>query len=255
MPQILRNTQIIIDFLLILTAFCFAYFFRVGFIFSTDFPFSDYANVFIPTAIIWMLVLLFQKVYTLRPIPKRQLFIHIITSNLIGITIFVLIFFYKRDVFFSRLILVYVWGISSILLIANTWIFKIIKFHIFKKGIGTKKVLIVGTNKNAVHTISNLQKNEPYYQVVAILAPYGSKKSEILNVPIIGKMNSLLETIKEKNIQVIIQADAIEQSINLIDVSIKNKIDYFLCPTLLAPHTHNIVVSELGKEPLIQLKT
>ncbi len=253
MPFIIKTTKAFIDFILILISFILAYFLRVGFIFSTDFPFDTYASIFIPTSIAWMLFLFFQKIYSSEPISKRRLFFTIINSNLVGITIFVLIFFYKRDIFFSRLILVYVWTIANVLLIANSWLFRVAQFHIYKKGIGTKKTLIVGANKSAEEAIYNFKKNEPYYEPVAILDAYGTKKKEILGVPVLGKMNSLEEIVKEKNIEVIVQADCIEQSLNLIHFAEVNNIDYLLIPSLLGVYK-NESMSQIGKLPVISLK-
>jgi FlaA1/EpsC-like NDP-sugar epimerase len=247
----LRIIQIIIDFLLIILSFSLAYFLRVGFVFSTDFPFETYAVVFIPTSIVWIGILLFQNVYTHTPISKRRLFTSIISANLIGITLFVLIFFYKRDIFFSRLILVYVWTLSNIFIISNAWIFRIIKFHLHSQGIGTKKTLIVGANKTAEEAIKNCQKFEPYYEVVAILDAYGTKKKAIYGISVLGKMNSLEEVIQEKNIQVIIQADCIEQSLNLIHISEKNNINYFLMPQLLGMYHKEAKLKTIGKKAMI----
>jgi FlaA1/EpsC-like NDP-sugar epimerase len=251
----LRISQIIIDFLLIVISFSLAYFLRVGLIFSSDFPFDAYATVFIPTSIFWILVLLFHNVYSRSPISKRRLFTSIMASNLIGITLFVLVFFYKRDIFFSRLILVYVWGISSILLIANAWAFRILKFYFHSLGIGTKKTLIVGANKSANQAIENFQKFEPYYEPVAILDAYGTKKKDIRGIPVLGKMNSLEEVIKNKNIQVIVQVDCIEQSLNLIHFSEKNNIDYFLMPQLLGMYHKEAQVKLVGKKAMIVLRS
>jgi len=251
----LKFTQIVIDFFLILGAFTISYFFRVGFILSTDFPFHNYSQVFIPTTILWIGILLFNNAYQSSPISKRRLFTNIMLSNLIAITIFVLIFFFNRDIFFSRLILVYVWGVSSILLISNSWIFRIIKSSIYRKGIGTKKTLIVGANKTAEEIIKNFKKYEPYYEPVAILDAYGTKKESISGVPVLGKMNSLEEIIKEKNIEAIAQADCIEQSVNLVHLCEENKLDYFLVPSLFGAYHSNISAETLGKQALISLRS
>lgn len=247
----LRILQITVDFLLIILSFTLAYFFRVGFILSTDFPFESYASVFIPTSIAWMGVLIFHKNYSPEPIRKRRLFMNIITANLVGITLFVLIFFYKRDIFFSRLILVYVWGFSNILLIASAWTFRLIKFFIYKKGIGTKKVLVVGANQTAEEAVKNLQKHEPYYQVVAVLDAYGSKKGDVAGVPILGKMNSLEEVVNERSIDVILQADCIEQSLNLVHFCELNHLKYFLVPSLLGAYKAEVSVKQVGRQALI----
>ena len=253
MPLFLKTIHLILDFLLILLSFTLAYFLRVGFILSTDFPFYKYFTVFLPTSIIWIGVLIFEKIYSTKPITKRRLFTNIIKSNLVGITVFVLIFFYKRDIFFSRLMLIYVWGISNMLIVGNAWLFRILKFQIYKKGLGTKKTLVVGANKTAEEAIKNLQQNEPYYEVVAILDAYGSKKEQICGIPILGKMNSLEEIITTKNIQVIMQADCIEQSINLLQIAESKKIDYFLMPSLLGSYHAHLKVIMVGKKTVICL--
>ena len=253
-PVIIKTIQASLDYLFILLSFILAYFFRVGFILSTDFSFAAYFSVFLPTSVIWLVVLIFEKTYTTLPIAKRRLFTNIIKANLVGVTIFVLIFFYKRDIFFSRLILVYVWTISNILIISNAWLFRIIQFYLYKKGIWTKKTLIVGANRTAEKAIQNLQENEPFYQAVAILDAYGTKKKEISSVPVLGKMNSLEEIIKKKNISVILQSDCLEQSVNLVHLAEKNNLDYFLMPNLLGSYHENISVSVVGKQPMITLR-
>jgi FlaA1/EpsC-like NDP-sugar epimerase len=212
-------------------------------------------GVFIPTAIAWLGVLIFQRVYKDAPISKRRLFTNIITANLVGVTIFVLIFFFNRDIFFSRLILAYVWGISNILLIANAWAFRLIKFHSYKKGLGTKKTLIVGANKVAEEVIKNFQTQEPFYEPVAILDAYGTKKKKILGVPVLGKMNSLEDVLKEQNIKAIAQADCIEQSVNLVQICEKNNLDYFLSPNLFGAYHANISSEYLGKLPFVSLRS
>ena len=253
-PQSLRLTQATIDFILILASFTLAYFLRVGFIFSTDFPFAQYAQVFIPTAIAWMAVLFFQRVYREKPTKKRRLFTNIMSANLVGITIFVLIFFYKRDIFFSRLMLVYVWAISSVLIISNAWIFRIYKNFIYKRGIGTKKVLIVGANKTAEEAIENIKKHEPYYEPVAVLDAYGTKKKDIAGIPVLGKMNSFEEVVTEKHIDVILQADCLEQSLNLVHFAEENRLDYFLVPSLLGAYHENVTGQAIGDKVFITLK-
>ncbi len=252
MQKILKLSHFIIDFILIIISFILAYFLRVWFLLSTDFPFNNYAKVFLIISIIWMAILLIQKNYNSEPKSKRITFFNIITSNLIAVTTFVLVFFYNRDVFFSRLLLVYVWGISNILIISNAWIFRIIKFKIYKKGIWTVKTLIIGANKTAENLIKNLQTNEPYYEAIAILDAYGTKKKEILNVPVLWKMNSIEEIILEKNIKVIMQADCIEQSLNIIQLSEKNHLKYFLAPSLLGMYKQNTKGVNIWEQVMIE---
>ena len=253
-PEIIKYTQILADTLIIILAFSLSYALRIGLFISTDFPFSTYFNVFFPASILWIIVLILQKHYEGFS-SKTSHVLKLILSNSIGITFFVLIFFYKREIFFSRLILVYTWNIANILLILNMLFFDKIKFYIYNKKIGTRKALIVGSNKTSIELIENFQKYYPYYEVVAVIDTYGKSKINTKTKPYIKKMTSIDNIIKKYKIQSIIQTDNIEQSINLIQLARKNKIEYLLAPQLLGIYKKNVESKIIGKKSFIYLNS
>ncbi|NJP03788.1 hypothetical protein HC823_00715 [Candidatus Gracilibacteria bacterium] len=67
-----RAFQIFLDFILVYGAFLLAYFVRVGWIFSTDFPFPLFAGLSAIGAIVWIVFLLFTKNYRLPPRPENK---------------------------------------------------------------------------------------------------------------------------------------------------------------------------------------
>ena len=105
---IFRFIHIIIDFLGIFSAFLLAYFLRIGWIFSSDFLFWPYAKASFFASIIWVLFLLFTRFYKIFPENSRtekllQGF-KIFGGGVLAVGFLIVFYFFKSDLFFSRMI-------------------------------------------------------------------------------------------------------------------------------------------------------
>ncbi|MBN1258526.1 hypothetical protein JXA05_02095, partial [Candidatus Peregrinibacteria bacterium] len=63
---LLKSIQIAVDALLVMAAFVLAYFLRIGFIFSTDFPFGKYMIVAAITLPFTLMFMFFIRAYKLN---------------------------------------------------------------------------------------------------------------------------------------------------------------------------------------------
>jgi FlaA1/EpsC-like NDP-sugar epimerase len=96
----------------------------------------------------------------------------------------------------------------------------------------TYPTLIIGTTREAVNLIGQLQKNHSPLTPVSILDGRGSKEKEIHGVPVEGKLNKLEETIAKHDITHLIQCDEPEQVLNLLSACRNRGISYIILPSV-----------------------
>lgn len=230
----LKILQIGADGVLILFSFVLAYFFRIGSLSSTDFPFLPYISVGMAVTVIWLLFLVFARAYTFDQQPATfRHFQRLAFGSIVGIAAFALAFFFAQKLFFSRLLLVYLGTISTVLVFLNHLVFQQIEKMLHRRGIGVVRTLVIGTNRKAVELITTLKKKNSRHLPVAILDGYGSKLKEIAGVPVLGKLDKLESTVEKERIEQMIQTDNIEHTLNLIQFSKQKGLLYAMLPSLL----------------------
>lgn len=237
----LRLLTIIVDYLLVISAFALAYWARIGMIDSTDFPFTPYMMAAGITGLIWVGVLLILRGYSQQQrLTETNQLIKVGLAGLTGTALFIGVFYFAEKVVFSRLLLVYssVFGIG-LMLIFHTFMTGLEKKMIIQ-GTGVTRALIIGSNRGVKRFINKLKKNTSPYIPVAILDGYGTKLEEISGVPVLGKLNILEKVVDEEQIDVIIQGDNIEQVLNISSFCKKNSLDHYILPYLLGIYQNNV---------------
>lgn len=243
------------DYFAIMTSFILAYFIRVGFIFSNDFPFGEYILPAVYTAPFWLLVMHYARGYKieLRAVSYRH-FQRIVFVSLVGTAFFLVSFFFQQKVLFSRLIILLIASLSIVLLFISHYFHDRLARFFYARGKGTYPTLVIGTSREAQKLIKHLKKSRSVHQPVAILDGYGTKLEEIAQVPVLGKLNILEEIIQKYNIEEVLQTDNLEQTINIVNFATQNKLKYAMLPTLLGVYNHASKVEELDGLPVVRVE-
>ena len=250
----LKIFQIVVDGILILGAFALAYFLRIGFYFSSDFPFDRFiiiAGITTPITLLYMFFIraykLSQQVISLRHI-QRLTFV-----ALENIFVFMILYYFTFREFFSRLILIY----AFLLTLAFTYIWHVAFRWILKKAstreIGISRTLIIGSNRPSEHIIRMLITSKSHIKPVAVIDAHGSNKKMIHGIPVVGKMNLFEKTIADHDIDIILQVDNLEQSLNIINYALSNNIKYFMPPELLGIFQGNQQFEEVEGMPFLKV--
>lgn len=197
-----RILQIVVDIILILLAFIFAYFLKVGFIFSSDFDFWDYLRFALISTGLWMLFLIFTKYYRIPPRSGNRVFFDIfliILGAIIGISFLLVIFFFRDQTFFSRQINLNIFLLGVCFLSLSQFVFRWFLRLLKKREKNVYKTLIIGANRVAEKLIFAIEKN-PYtpYKIIGVIDPYGISK-KVKGSVILGKLNKLETVCDEKN--------------------------------------------------------
>jgi FlaA1/EpsC-like NDP-sugar epimerase len=244
----LRYLTLLLDYFLLQGMFVLAYLLRVGFVWSSDFPFEPYFWTSLAAGLVWLASLLIFRGY--NPSIRFTRWIHImkvIVAGLTGTALFGLIFYFGQQSLFSRLLLGYIFCLGTVGMLLFHLLMQWIENTLIRKGHGNIRTLIIGSNRGVKAFIAELKKNHSPYVPVAVLDGYGTKQKEIHGVPVLGKLNILEETVDEYDIHAIVQGDNVEQVVNIVHFCDKNQLDYFLLPYLLGMYQDSLRVQMIEK--------
>ena len=221
------------DVALFVAAYALAYFLRVGFIFSSAFPFDRFLAIAALTAPAWLLVLITTRIFGLtRNQTTVRSFAYISYSCLVGVALFTLLYYFQFTVFFSRLLLVYAFCLS----VGIIWLWHSLFEHIMRSILHSRRefpTMIVGITRESTNLIAQLNARKNPLTPVAIVDGRGSKETEIDGVPGVGKLNKIEEVIESHRITHLIQCADLEQSLNLLSICREKNLTYLLLPSVL----------------------
>jgi len=231
---VLLTLWLLTDALLFIGAYTAAYFLRVGFIVSSDFPLNLYLQTVLIITPLWLLVLAELGVFRLiRVQTEIRNMLYLLFSCVIASSLFTLAYYFLHDRFFSRLLLIYAGVLSFTVTLVWHLAFDAWQRRILRKHPAAYPVLIIGANRDAENLITLLNEKQSPLKPVAVLDPQGTSKKEIGGVPVLGKLNILEETINNLKPKYLVQCSTLEHTINLISVCRNHKITYCLLPTVL----------------------
>lgn len=235
------------DSVLLLGAYAIAYFVRVGFIVSSDFPLNLYLQTVLIIVPLWLLVLLELGVFRLiRVQSSSRNLLYILFSCVMASAFFTLAYYFLNGRFFSRLLLVEAGIFHLILTVIWHLAFDAWQRRVLRKNPPAYPVLVIGTNREAERFIRRLDEKQSPLRPVGILDPQGSSKKELAGVPVLGKLNVLEETMKKLKPKYLVQCSSLEHTVNLLSVCRNHGITYMLLPSVLG------VMG--GKEEFVELE-
>lgn len=240
------------DALIYCAAYALAYFIKVGWIFSSDLPFRGYMTAVLLTVPGWLFVMTTMRNFALsRTQSSPKTGAYIAYASVIGMAGFTLVFYFLGKTLFSRELLVLAGALSG----AWTWAWHVVFDHIqrslLRAGSPTYPLLVIGTNREAQRVVAELTKAKSPLKPVAILSGKSGGPKELSGVPVLGRLDKLEETLKEKHITHLLQCDQLEQSINLASVCRSHHITYLLLPYVLGVVEHDVPTESLEGNAVI----
>jgi FlaA1/EpsC-like NDP-sugar epimerase len=236
------------DMLIFVGAYTLSYFLRVGLIMSTDFPLHLFLQTVVIVAPICIAVMAQLGIFRLmrNQSSVRNIF-HILFACAMGSALFTLFYYFLYSAFFSRLLLVYAFVLSTAFLVVWHIGFEQVMRKMLRAGRPLYPTLIVGATREAARLIQTLNDQRNPLTPVAILDGRGTKETEIHGVPVEGKLNKLEETLTKYHITHLIQCSDLEQSINLLSACRNRGISYILLPSVLGIVESNEAIESIEK--------
>lgn len=243
------------DALVFAVAYVFAYFLKVGWILSTDFPFRIFLSAVLLTIPGWLFVMITMRNFALSRMQRSfRNFLYISYACMIGMAGFTLVFYFLRQTLFSRLLLLMGGIFSAVAVFVWHSIFDWIQRFLLRIGKPAYPLLIIGTNREARKLIEKLQSTWSPFTPVAILDGRGSGPRDIAGVPVLGKLDRLERVIKEKRITHLVQCDQLEHSINLLSLCREHGITYMLLPFVLGVIEDHVPTEALEGQQVVAVE-
>lgn len=226
---------LISDAALFLAAYVIAYFLRVGFIVSTDFPLQLYVQSVVIVTPLWLLVLAELGVFRLLRIQsERRNILSMLFGAIIGSALFTLTYYFLHDRFFSRLLLVIAAILSFVLPMIWHMAFDQWRRKILRASPPVFPVLIIGVNRDAERFIHLLEERQSPLVPVGILDAQGAcKEATIAGIPVVGRLHKLEDALRSLRPTHLVHCSNLEHSINLLSACRNHGITYMLLPSVL----------------------
>ncbi len=211
-------------------------------------PFSEYFSSLLMIAILWIAIFALSGLYQItsaRKLPQEMRRILIACAS--GFALVAIIIFFQRDLFDSRFIVLagFVFAVIYVS-IAHVFI-RWLQRRLFVYGIGVRKVVLVGNSKTTENLMAEFSSNKKAgYEVVKRLRDFSLETAQ-----------EVLEFIKEKNVDEIIQGDpnlSKAEMLRLYDFSNENHITFRYVADLLEVKVLRTEVAEVIGVPIIEVK-
>lgn len=239
------------DLALFLGAYALAYFLRVGWIFSTDFPFQTFFTVALLVAPLWLLTLLVTRTFALlRNQKSLRTGMYILYAGVISTALFGLTYYFLFGLFFSRLLLIYALVLSTLPVWGWHVLYEQWTRRLLRRNPPVYPTLIIGATREAKELIAVLRKRRSPLSPVAILDGRGTSETIIDDIPVAGKLNKLEEILINKKITHLIQCSDLEQSLNLLSACRNHAVTYMLLPSVLGIVERDERIETLEGRPL-----
>ncbi|MDP3970262.1 MAG: sugar transferase [bacterium] len=243
-----------LDFIMLLIAAWLAYRIRFGEP-VTDIrqavytlPLDEYLRVAAVISLVMLVIFAWNGLYavvgTRRIVDEfRKIFLACST----GVMVLIVLFFFNRDLFSSRFIILIGWILSVVLVAFTRFIVIQIERSLFSKGIGVHRVLLVGNHRTAITLKSAIDHS----------SALGLKVVEQADKVDDNLFIKLPKVIKLKKIDEIISADPTLTRLDiarLIEFCKNNHIDFKYAADIFDSQVSHISIRPIAGIPLVELR-
>jgi Undecaprenyl-phosphate glucose phosphotransferase len=159
---------------------------------------------------------------------------------------------------FSRLTITYTILLSAVLLTAERYFLRQYETRLRRQGIGTDRVLMVGTGAGSEMLIQRMNMFPQYgYQVVGVADDREHPGRSYAGVPVVGNINDLHRLVEELKInQVFLAVPGGDRALllRLIKLCEDQKIDFKIVPDLLDVMSTRVDVNAIDGVPLVGIR-
>ncbi len=238
----------ILDLVVVWGMFLLAYFVRVDWVFSTDFLFQPFALTAMVASVAWIGILSLSKVYRLPPRSggRRGFDVAmILTGGVVAIGVLIVLYFFQRELIFSRLLGIYALAFGSVWLLISQKIFRLWLANAKASGKGYR-TLIIGANRVSEKFVASVQKDHyAPFQIVGVIDPYGLAKT-FSGTKLLGKLDQLETVCAKENISAIVQCDAFEHTLSIVSFCEEHDIKFQFLPSLRGVFEDNLRLREIA---------
>jgi exopolysaccharide biosynthesis polyprenyl glycosylphosphotransferase len=243
-----------LDYLAIILAAVTAYYLRFSDFFKGLRPtilnlhFETFLNISLLMAFFWVIIFSLAGLYNIRSARKLVPEVYrVVLACSTGLMLVVVVIFVRRELFDSRFIVLAAWILAIVYVSSARAIVRGIQRLLLKHGLGTKKVIIVGTGKTSDVLVGNFSENKGLgFKIVKRLRDFELTTAQELE-----------EFLKTGEVDEIIQADpnlSKSEILRLYDFADEHHLAFKYVADLLGTKVLKTELSELAGLPIIEVK-
>lgn len=211
-------------------------------------PFGDYMKILLASSVAMVVIFAFNRMYditgTRRILDELR---KIVLACSTGVLIVMILFFFNRELFSSRFIILSAWLLSVTYLAAMRLTVIIVERWLFRRGVGVHRVLLIGSSRTA-SILFDAFRNSPSlgYSVI--------ERALVADASLFDKINKV---IKIKAIDDIIVADqelSRDQIARLIEFSKVHHLDFKYAADIFDTQVSHIAMRPVAGIPLVELR-
>ncbi len=238
------------DYLVLLLSGTLAYFLRFESFVTEIRPvvfemkYSDFLNVLALASLAWIIVFAFSGLYTIERRGILKNITKIIIACSAATLLIVVAFFFNFQLFNSRLIILTGWILSIIFISIDRILIHYIKKIFYKKGLGVRKVVIIGEGNNA-NEIVNEFKRRPTFGFKILMHFKSFNYDELKLFMGHNKVDDLI--LADTNLSE-------SEKNNIINLCVENNLTYKYAASLLETKISNFRFNTIAGIPVIEVK-
>jgi exopolysaccharide biosynthesis polyprenyl glycosylphosphotransferase len=243
------------------SAFCLAYRLRLLTEYQQIFPFQYYLRMMVIQIVIQMGLFFFAKLYHRQPALSRVDEGYVIFGNVsVGIILsFAIIsFFYRQELEYPRLMMVYAWGLTILLVIAGRLCIHLLLRGLQSQGWGRNRVLIVGTDEVGQMILEKIVHSRALgYDAVGFVTRGSHPSPQVQGMPVLGSTEHLPAIIDEYAVDEVVIAlpDATNNEIlNLISLCERERVSIKVFPDVFQIMAKEITIGDLDGLPMVTVR-
>jgi len=206
-------------------------------------PLNQYIQFSTVAGLFLFVLFAFNGMYQLKSSSRiGQEIGNIIKLSTFWILIIIAYFFAIREFPFSRLTIIYSFVLTILFISLGRVFINFVQHLLLRMGIGRRRLLFIGENKIS-EDLTSIYKNDPRFTVVGVIGE--------------NQLNDLIEIIKKKRVEEIIQTKSDISSTHakdILDVCREHHLHYHFVPDLVQVQRTNIEISSIEGIPLISLR-
>jgi len=214
---------------------------------------SEYINFSAKMTVILLIIFAIGKMYSLKTTHRfseemKKTTILCIIWAMTMITIF----FFQRIFPFSRLAIIYSWGLTFLFVIFGRAFIRFIQIIFLKNGIGRRRIIFIGANR-LTEDLGETLRNTWEYKIIGVVrtneATISSKLKDL------GTVENLEQIVKSYKVDEAIQTKDFSEIQNetILETCDLNHVIYKFVPNLVEMRRKNIETETIGKVPVISL--
>ncbi len=208
--------------------------------------FDDYLQAIMIIGVIWLFIFALAGLYSVKRTLMLKEFYKIILACSTGLTVIVVIIFFRRELFESRFIVLAGWIIAIIYLSLYRFLIRFLQTYLYRHGIGVHKVILVGNSKTTELLMSEFSSKKIGFEVVKKVKDFSLETAQ-----------EIAEFIKAKPIDEIIQSDpnlSKAEVLRMFDFTDENHITFKYAADLLDTKVLKTEVDEMAGVPIVEVK-